>query len=221
LSDEETRQEIMKHPRFDVPEQEPWPLRQEAIEVAWLLGKPFFVQLIPAVGDGISTVVVGSTEACREGDRLLDAGWRPVLARRPQTVVATLSGDPSRHTFADLARAFAAAARVVQPNGRIVLLTEALPLLGVGVELLRMADDPQNARVSLERAGIPEMAPALQWAQAASHARLSILSNLPEETVEELFASPLTSTGQAQYLIANGGDCLVLRDAHRMMPVLE
>src|SRR5207248_405480 len=93
----------------------------------------------------IAHVVGGAADSSREGERLLDAYWRTEVDRPADTVVAALGGDPSRHGFADLASALACAARVVRPNGRIVLLSRAAPTLGAGAELLRQSEDPERA----------------------------------------------------------------------------
>jgi nickel-dependent lactate racemase len=223
LADEGTQNELSRRPRFEAPGQPVWQLGQEAIEVTWLLGHPFFVQAIASVEDGIAHVVAGAGDACREGDRLLDASWRPRVARRPSLVVAALAGDPRRHTFDDLAGALASAARVVQAGGRIVLLTDAPAALGPGAEVLRMAEEPQIALAALEKSGLKNATGAFHWAWAACQARLSVLGNLPDETVEELFASPLSDDAQVQRLLAGpvGRECLILQDAQRMMAVME
>jgi nickel-dependent lactate racemase len=221
LADEKTREDALRHPHLEAPGRKPWPLRQEAIEVAYLLGQPFYVQVIASEGDGVAHVIAGAGEASREAERQLDAGWRPHVASRPDTVIATLSGDPARHTFADLAGAVSAAARIVQPKGRIILLTDAPAVLAPATEVLLEADEPQTALAALKNVPAADRMPLWQWAQAAGHARLSILGNLPDETVEELFASPLADAAQVQRLVAAGGACLVLRDAQRMMPVVD
>jgi nickel-dependent lactate racemase len=223
LADEATHDELMRHPRHEAPGNKPWQLREEAIEVTWLLGQPFFVQAIASAGDGIAHVIAGAGDASREGDRLLDAAWRPPIACRAGVVVAALSGDPARHTFDDLAGALASAARVVQPGGRIILLTDAPPELGPGADILCKADEPQIALAALEKSGLKNATAALQWAWAAAQARLSILSNLPDETVEDLFATPLAGPAQVQRLLSGPGgkECLILQDAQRMMAVVE
>jgi nickel-dependent lactate racemase len=223
LADEATRDEVLRHPRFDAPGQKHWALFEEAIEVTWLLGQPFFVQAVAAAGDGIAQVIAGAGDACREGDRLLDVAWRQHIAARPGVVVAALSGDPSRHTFADLAAALANAARVVQSGGRIILLTDAPPVLGPGAEILCKADEPGTALAALEKSGLRDATAALQWAWSASLAHVSILGNFPDDTVEDLFASPLAGPVQVQRLLAGPGarGCLILQDAQRMMAVVE
>ena len=221
LGDEPTRKEFGSVAHLEVPGDEPWPARREALEVSWLLGQPFFVQVVASAGQGIALVLAGAGEACREGDRLLDRAWKPQVPARADVVLAALSGDPSGHTFADLARAVSCAARVVRPGGRIVLLTEAGPAPGPGGEVLRATDDPRLALAALEKAALPGSGPALLWAHAAAHARLAVLGGWTGEAAEELFATPLADRSGLQRLVAAGGTCLVLEDAQRMMAVVD
>src|SRR5205807_7655015 len=155
-------------------------LRREASETAWLLGAPFLVQVVEGAGDDVSAVVAGPVDTSDEGLRLYEARWGQAVADLADTVVATLSGDPRRHEFADLARALTHAARAVQPEGRIILLSQALPRLGPGAELLRQADDPNRALDALSKGQLPDRAAAMQWATAARRAQVYLLSGLPE-----------------------------------------
>jgi nickel-dependent lactate racemase len=221
LGDEATRKEVQGPVNFAVPGGEAWPVRREAAEVVWLFGQPFFVQVIAGPGDEVAHVVAGPADSGREGERLLDACWRRDVSRRADLVVAALSGDPARHTFADLAGAALAAARVVQPDGRIVLLSRLCGEPGPAADLLRGRDDPRSALVALQRhRQAPGQAPAVQWAQAAQQARLYLLSGLPEGVVEELFATPLGRPEQVQRLVAASANCLFLEDAHKTMAVV-
>ncbi len=221
LSDEPTRQELGKRWNLKVPGDTPWPLQQETEEVVWLMGMPFFVQLIDGPGDSIAEVIAGTTQARAEGQRRLHALWHQEVAEPAAVVLATISGDPSRHTFADLAAAVASAARVVQAGGRIVLLTGAHPQLNETLDVLRQSDDPQEALERLrEQPQRPELLPAMLWVRSAEHARISLLSELPEETVEELFAAPLSDAGQAQRWLDHSGSTVILEDAHKRLAVL-
>jgi nickel-dependent lactate racemase len=221
LGDEQTRKEFAAQVHTEVPGGEPWPARREAIEVTWLLGQPFFVQVIAAAGEGVASILAGASEACRAGDRLLEQAWKVHVGKRADLVLATLLGEPSRHTFADLARAAACAARVVAPGGRVVLLADTQPVPGPGVEVLRGTDDPRLALAALEKAALPNSGPAVLWAQAAAHARLAVLGGWPGDVAEELFATPLADDSQVQRLVDAGGSCLVLEDAHRVLAVLD
>lgn len=222
LSDEATRKEIGGKLSMAAPEAAAWPVRDEAQEVAWLLGAPFLVQVIEGAGDDIAHVVAGSLDSGKDGQRLLDARWRAAAERLADTVVAAVAGDPRRHDFADLARAAGCAARVVQPGGRIVLLTQAAPQLGAGAALLRKADNPTEALAALQQNAPADVAAAFQWASAAQRAALYLLSGLDEDATEELFAVPLERAEQVPRLFAaTAGSCLVIPDANKTIAVLE
>src|SRR5262249_40124867 len=172
LRDEATRQKTAASLSNAIPGSAPWPVRREAGEIAWLLGAPFMVQVIEGAGDEVIHVLGGLADSGAEGLRLLDARWRVSVDVAADTLIASISGAPARQDFGDRARALAAAARVVKPEGRIVLLCRANPPLGPGAELLRHMDDPENALAQLRQQSLPDLAAAFQWASAAQHAAL-------------------------------------------------
>jgi hypothetical protein len=89
------------------------------------------------------------------------------------------------------------------------------------MEMLMTADEPTTVLKHLRREPSPDMLPALYWAVAAHAARLYVLSELPEEIVEDLFATPLQSAAQVQRLIDTSGSCLFIEDAHRALAVVK
>jgi nickel-dependent lactate racemase len=220
LSDEETLRERYTRLSLDAPGEAPWPLRREAVEAAWLLGAPFFIQIIEGAGEAIIHVVAGLADTSSVGQRLLDARWRLNVDKRGETVIASVGGDPARQGFSDLASALACAARVVQPNGRIVLLSGGRPALTNGGEFLQQAETPHQALDLLRRRQCLDTAPAFQWASAARRATVYLLSGFAEETAEALFTVPLEHARQVQRLLDAGGSCLYLADAHKTMAVV-
>jgi nickel-dependent lactate racemase len=178
------------------------------------------LQVIEGSDGEIAHVLGGSVESSGEGLRLLDARWRLAVHEPADTVVATLIGDPATHDFDVLARALTCAARVVRAGGNIVLLTEAEPAAGPEMELLRRAEERAEALKDLHAQKVPNPAAAFQWASAALHAKIYLLSRLPDEVAEELFTVPLQHAGQVQRVVGNGS-CLVIPDAHKSMAVLN
>src|SRR5205814_314550 len=73
-----------------------WPVHAEAEEVAWLLGSPFFVQVVEGAGDEIVGVVAGFADTAAEGVKRLDERWKSAAAEAADTAVVALSGDPER-----------------------------------------------------------------------------------------------------------------------------
>jgi nickel-dependent lactate racemase len=220
LSDEATRTEFLGQSALDVPGTLPSSLRDEAAEVAWLLGAPFLVQVIEGPGDSFAYVIGGSLESSIPGQRALEAVWRVEVHQPADMVLASISGDPARHNFASLALALSNAARVVQSGGHIVLLTGATPSLAGSAELFRNASGPRQVLDQLQREPSPDLA-ALQWATATEKAHVLLLSGLSAEAAEELFVTPMDRAAQAQRLLAGEQSCLVLPDAHKMLALLK
>lgn len=221
LSDDETLRALSGELSMAAPEEIEWPVRDEAEEVAWLLGAPFQVQLIDGPGESVAHVLAGPVDSSADGEELLDARWRAVVPEATDTVVASLSGDPASHDFRALARAVACASRVVKPRGRIVILSRAGLATGPGVDILRQADDPERALTELTEQRPPDLAAAFQWANGVQQASVYLMSALPAETAEELFATPLENARQVQRLLESNGTCVFLRDAHKSLAVLE
>ncbi|MFM7151578.1 MAG: lactate racemase domain-containing protein [Gemmataceae bacterium] len=221
LSDEETRRESSRWTKIIAPVGKSNALREEAMEVAWLLGQPYYLQFIPGQGGGVSDVLIGATEAAREAEHRLDRGWKRNFPRPAELVIATLTGNSSQHSFSDLAAAADQAHKVVRPGGRILLLSDAKPRMDPGIEVLMEAEDSRSAINALERLHSGEVIPALLWARSAHHARISLASGLSHEVVESLFASPVDSPDQVQRLVQQAGDCIWIEDAHRCLVGLE
>lgn len=221
FGDEATLKEMGSWLSMDVPGEQPWPARREAAEVAWLLGAPFIVQVVEGAGETITHVLGGLIDTGDEALRLLNARWRVSVDALADSVVAGVSGDPDHQDFAALGAALACAARVVKPEGRIILLTEAMPAFGPASELLRQAEDPAEALRLLGRQGPPDLATGFEWASAAQRATIYLLSRIPTETAEELFTVPLEHAGQVQRLLGNAASCLFLSDAQKCLAVVR
>ncbi len=202
------------------PGDEPSPPVKAAREVAWLLGAPFYVQVIEGTGDGIAAFVTGTHEASDEGRGRQDGRWKLPLPRAADLVIATLPGDPARRSFADHATALSRAARAVGPRGAIVLLTESSLDAGDLGDFLRKCDDPEEALRKLGRHPSAERLPAWLWAGATSQARVFLHSPLEADEAERLFATPLDDLTQVQRLADRAASVLILPDADRMLPVI-
>lgn len=191
------------------------PVRDEATEVAWLLGSPFFVQVIEGSGDEIVDVLAGFADASAAGVERMNERWKLAAAEAADTAVVTLSGNPERHDFPALARAAACGARAVKPGGRVIILSEAEPEIAGAADVLRRTDEPPEAVRVLFREKPAGAAAAVQWAWAAGHCRLYLVSEIRPTTVEELFATPLNGPREVQALLDESGRTLIIPDAHK------
>lgn len=221
LSDAETRADANRFLSMAAPDGHNWPLHEEAAEIAWLLGVPFMLHLIEGEGNGVAHLVGGTVESAPECQRLLNDRWRLRVDRPARIVVATLGGDSARQDFEAISRAALCASRVVEPDGRIAILSKATPHLGESAELLRGTDNPAVAARRIQERQPADRVAALQWLEGARHAGLYLLSNLPDESVEEIFATPLQQARQVQRLVDAGGSTLVLEEADKMLTTVE
>jgi nickel-dependent lactate racemase len=217
LGDAETLVESVGKFTTEPPKPKPKGARAEAAEIGWLFGMPFFVQVIEGAGGTVQEIVAGLPDSTTEGIHRQDARWRASVSERPDLVVAALSGPPERVDFLAIAQAAAAAARVVQPGGRIAVLTDAAPPLGEGAELLRQASEPSRVEKQLHRRKPDDWPAAALWAFATERASLFVAAGWPEEVTEELFATPLASAAEVQRLIDASERVLILPDAQKMM----
>lgn len=220
LSDEATQQEVGAHLRVEAPGPQPWPVQREASEVAWLLGAPFLVQVIEGQGSDVAHIVAGTVQSSDAGQQLLDARWRIRVDRPADVVVASLIGERDRIGMEDIARAFFSAARVVKSGGRIAVLCDAAPAMGPSFELMRQREDAAAAMQALMKERPADLPAGFMWTSAAEHAHLYLLSGLPPEVVEELFATPLEQAHEVQRLLGSDAMCLLLPDAHKTLAVV-
>jgi nickel-dependent lactate racemase len=198
-----------------------FPTAAESDEVAWLLGSPFFVQVIEGEGDDVAGVLTGMKDAIPDGAALQDAVWKTEAPARADTVIVTLTGDPARHDFAALARAAACGARAAKQDGTVIILSEADPDLGDAADILRRCDDPPDAVKLLFQKKPADAAPAVQWAWAAGRAKLFLASEIRPTTVEEMFATPLSGPKDVQRLLDAPGKCLIVRDGHKSWVTIQ
>ena len=101
------------------------------------------------------------------------------------------------------------------------MLSGGEPQLGDGANLLRAFDGPRGARRQLEKMKPDDWAAAYLWCFPAKVASLFLASGWPDETAEELFATPVRDAAEVQRLIAVGGRVVVIPDAHRTIVTVE
>lgn len=221
LSDAATRQSWNDSLSMKAPSHEDWPVRREANEVSWLLGSPFYVQVVEGPGDGVVQVIAGAADTAAEGRQWVDRCWRATVPELADLAIATISGDPARQDFNDMARAIACASRVVKPDGIIALLCEACPDFGDGFRTIAQAGEPEEAFRILKEKPPADWPAAYAWLESVRKSRVFLHSGLSPDIAEELFTTPMLHARQAQRLIDAGGKVVILPDAHKLMVTLS
>jgi hypothetical protein len=195
----------------------PSALRDEAVEVAWLLGAPFLIQLLIGAGGAVSAVLAGLMSTSSEGQRVLDENWRVAADSLADMVLAVVPGEEGPSDFSVVARALGNAARAVRQKGRIVLLTERKPVPGASDHLFSQGDTPDRALELLRRDAPADAVAAYLWLSATQRATVFLLSLLPEESAANLFVTPLSDVTRVPSLVPADAACLILPDADRTL----
>ena len=117
--------------------------QREVDEVGWLMGLHYLVQVVPGPSDEWLAVLAGrATSVARAGSEQCNQAWKCSVPQRASLVLAAISGSAGQQTWVNVARALAAAARVVEEGGTIALCTELAAPLGPALEALRGAEHP-------------------------------------------------------------------------------
>lgn len=196
-------------------------LWNEATEIAWLLGAPFFVQIIENADFSPSHIVAGTQESSIEGKRLLNSRWRMEFPEPADLVIAAITGQPGQE-LQQIAKALAAAAKVTKVDGKIALLTDFEPEIhdfqDHFEELLAASKHTEFS----EDQTLPLDSQVLtQWSKAQDKATLYLLSKLSDDAAEDLMTIPLHHAREVQKLLRNETTCIVLPDAHLVKTVLR
>jgi hypothetical protein len=184
---------------------------EEIKEVCWLLGLPFFIQLIPGPGDTINEILAGPMSSLPVIKHYLQDRWRVQLDRLADATIACISGSAEFVSITDMARAVHNAARVTAPGGTIIVLMDAAPELDAGFAVVEQAPTIAAASRSLSKTHVA----AAHWLSELKSHRVYLLSGFNDEAVEELFATPIRSPSQVQKLLAGNNCVAYLADAHR------
>lgn len=192
-------------------------LRQTIDEVGWLLGVQFALQVIPGVGGTAAAVLAGASDAVlQRGRALLEEQWRVTLDERVDFVIVAVEADEAGHGWSQVGAALETARRLVEKDGRILVLSQLDASLTPGLELLQASRTPRDALQPLRQSAPEDLVEATQFAKATDWAKVYLLSDLDEDVVEDLFAVPLGSEREAVRLVESADRMAVIGSAQHV-----
>lgn len=190
--------------------------RDEANEVAWLLGIQLTLQVVAGPGDSVLHVLAGLDEdVSRQGRALVRAAWQFNVAEKANLVVATIEGEHDCQSWDNFSRALHAAQQVCAKDGTIVLCTDLSCKPGPALKRLGTSEDKERL---LQRLGNDRSADAISaWllldARDTSH--VFLLSRLDEASVESLGIGYIDEPRQVNRISRQSDSCILLANAHR------
>ena len=196
--------------------------RQEAQEVAWLLGILFTIQVVPGAGESVLHVLAGEPgEVFKRGSKLCQAAWSYSVPTRASLVVAAIEGSSDQQTWENVARALAAASRAVVDDGAIALCTAVEAQPGPSLRRVAKADDPDRAIRRIRKEKQPDLVAAAQLAQTLERVKVYFLSRLDEEVVEELGVAHVQGVEEIERLARRHHSCILLSNAQHAVATPE
>lgn len=219
FSDERARR------RFRVPRVKKAKARQrrrETEEVAWLLGLTMIIQIVPAADGQVLHILAGDvSEVLRQGRRLCKQAWVHSVPNRASLVVAAIDGGPRQQTWENVARALAAARRVVVDGGAIAICTELMDAPGPALTQLLDEADRDAALREIRKHRLIDVLPATELVRAMDCASVFLLSRLQSEQVESLGVVPVANIGELTRLSSRFPSCILLSSAQYATVRLE
>ncbi len=195
--------------------------RDEADEVAWLLGLQLTVQVIAGPGNSVARVLAGLLpEILEQGQALADAAWSPEVPVKAALVVAAITGDTYDQNWENLGRALCAASEVCAEDGTIVLCTGLRCPPGAALKRLAHSADDERLWRRLQQERSEDALSAVLLLENRQRQHIYLLSHLDEGTVEALGIGHITAVAEIDRLSRHAETCILLADAHRAAPRL-
>jgi nickel-dependent lactate racemase len=195
--------------------------REEAREIAWLLGVQLSLQIVAGPGDSLMHLVAGVDDvASRRGQELVERVWGQPVPQKAELVIAALEGAQDNRSWDDFARALHTAQQVCTADGTIVICSELACEPGPALQRLAGFDDKDRL---LQRLGNDRSADAISaWllVEARDQSHVCLLSKLDEAAVESLGMGYIDAPGRINHMSRRCRSCILLGNAPRTLPQL-
>ena len=215
LSDRETIDRMRRQGHAELTPDEKRPLRDLANEIGWLLGTQFTVQVLANSDGRITFAACGLSDEVFPATREeLNRRWRATMEEPVDLAVISVATSLPEMGWKELGTALQTAVRLVEPDGRIVVIADVPPPTTPGLEMLMRCQDPEDLIKPLRVDSVVDSVETLNLIEALSHARICLRSNLNEDVVDELGMIPVGSDRELQRLIDSAQHTIILPGAN-------
>ena len=204
---------------------EPDTSKREVDEAQWLLGARFTVQLISGAGDTLLQAMAGDIDSVRaKVAGLADSLWNFDVPDQAALVVAAIPGDASQQTWANVARAVTASARIVQDDGdqpaAIAICTDLEHPPGPATRLIIGCASLEEAESLITEGEFVDADVAVQLIRVLRHTKIYLLSQLAENIVEDLGMAYVADASEVNNLCQRHATCTLVANAQHAWPSL-
>ncbi len=199
--------------------------KREVDEAQWLLGARFTVQLVSGAGDTLLRAMAGDIDSVRAKVAGLAASlWNFEVPDEAALVVATIPGDASQQTWANVARAVTAAARIVRKDGdsptAIAVCSELDLPPGPATSLIIGSANLDEAETLIAEGEFVDADSATKLIRVLRDTKIYLLSQLAENVVEDLGMAWVADPSEINNLCQRHETCTLLANAQHAWPSL-
>jgi nickel-dependent lactate racemase len=215
FSDTETIQQARTQGHPELTPEQPRPYRQLIDEVGWLLGTQFSLQIVPGPGENPLAVLAGlPDDVMTAGKELVDHAWRLKPRKQVEALLLSVPCGNTASGWKQFGKAIELATKLVQPDGRIIVIADLAVPEGPGATMLRRSPEPEELLTSLRREPGEDSVEMSQLINALRHARVYLYSNISTDVVEELGMIAIEGESELQRLTTAAQSCAVLPNAN-------
>jgi hypothetical protein len=195
---------------------------REIEEAGWLVGVPMVVQIVPGANETIAHVLAGEARAVsRRCEELCRDLWSLHSPQRVSLVIATITGGSETQNWENVGRALAAAEQLLDEGGAIAVCSNLDKPPGESLGRLIGSNDLERAERKIIRDHGADSVPAWHLARALQRGPVYFLSQLDDETVEDMGLAPISSTAELARLAGRHESCAVVEDSQHAVVTVD
>jgi nickel-dependent lactate racemase len=188
--------------------------RRATAEAGRLIGAPLVIQVVPGGDGSVADVVAGEPLAvAAECERRCRRLWSFRASRRASLVIATVTGGRQQQSWDNIARALAASEPLVADGGAVAICSNLDSPLGPALGRLVESDDWEGVERAARNDHSVDSWPAWHLARALQRGPVYFLSQLDNETAEEMGLAPVADVDELARLAGRQESCIVLGDS--------
>jgi nickel-dependent lactate racemase len=194
---------------------------RETNEAGWLVGVSMVVEVVPGAGESAAHVLAGEPRAvARVSQQLSEQQWSMESPQQVSLMIATLSGSPESQTWANVGRALATAEQLVEEGGAVAICSNLSEPPGHSLGRLIGNADLEAAERRISNDHDSDSWPALKLARALQRGPVYFLSQLSDETVEDLGLAPIENIDDLVRLAERYESFAIVEDSQNVVVTL-
>jgi nickel-dependent lactate racemase len=195
--------------------------KRETNQAGWLIGVPMVIEVVPGNGESVAHVLAGEpTAVARESQNLARERWSLESPQQVSLMIATIGGGQEAQNWSSVGRALAMAEKLVADGGAVAICSNLSE--PPGPSLGRLIGNPDWDKVARKTSHESEVDswPAWQLARALQRGPVYFLSQLDEETAEDMGLAPVASIDEIVRLAERHESFMVVEDSQNAIVTL-